>query len=53
MIRVTLTTIRRTDLHILNVEYPAKPGLIIGHEPVGVVTETGPGVTGYQTGIAF
>jgi alcohol dehydrogenase len=33
LIRVTLTTICGTDLHILRGEYPVKPGLIIGHEP--------------------
>ena len=32
VIRVTLTTICGTDLHILRGEYPVKPGLIIGHE---------------------
>ena len=26
------------------------PGLIIGHEPVGVIDELGPGVTGYEIG---
>jgi len=31
-------------------EHPVKPGLIIGHEPVGVVEELGPGVTGYNVG---
>ena len=37
VIRVTLTTICGTDLHIVRGEYPVKPGLIIGHEPVGVI----------------
>ncbi len=50
VIRVTLTTICGTDLHILHGEYPVKPGLIIGHEPVGVIDELGPGVTGYEIG---
>src|SRR6202162_3993423 len=50
VIRVTLTTICGTDLHILRGEYPVKPGLIIGHEPVGVIHEIGEGVTGYQVG---
>ena len=50
VIRVTLTTICGTDLHILRGEYPVKPGLIIGHEPVGVITELGPGVSGYELG---
>ncbi len=37
VIRVTLTTICGTDLHIVRGEYSVKPGLIIGHEPVGVI----------------
>jgi alcohol dehydrogenase len=50
VIRVTLTTICGTDLHILKGEYPVKPGLVIGHEPVGVIHELGVGVSGYQVG---
>ena len=50
VIRVTLTTICGTDLHILRGEYPVKPGLTIGHEPVGVIHEIGVGVTGYKVG---
>jgi alcohol dehydrogenase len=50
VIRITLTTICGTDLHILKGEYPVKPGLTIGHEPVGVIHEIGPGVIGYRVG---
>jgi threonine dehydrogenase-like Zn-dependent dehydrogenase len=50
VIRVTLTTICGTDLHIVRGEYPVRPGLIIGHEPVGVIAELGPGVDGYREG---
>lgn len=50
VIRVTLTTICGTDLHIVRGEYPVQPGLIIGHEPVGVIEELGAGVTGYEVG---
>ena len=50
VIRVTLTTICGTDLHIVRGEYPVRPGLIIGHEPVGVIAELGAGVTGYSVG---
>jgi threonine dehydrogenase-like Zn-dependent dehydrogenase len=35
VIRVTLTTICGTDLHIVRGEYPVKSGLGTGHEPVG------------------
>jgi alcohol dehydrogenase len=50
VIRVTLTTICGTDVHILKGEYPVQPGLIVGHEPVGVIEELGPGVVGYSLG---
>ncbi|MFZ4507555.1 MAG: zinc-binding dehydrogenase [Fimbriimonas sp.] len=50
VIRVTLTTICGTDLHILRGEYPVKPGLIIGHEPVGVIVDLGPGVRNHTIG---
>lgn len=50
VIRITLTTICGTDIHILRGEYPVKPGLVIGHEPVGVIEEIGDGVTGYEIG---
>jgi alcohol dehydrogenase len=50
VIRVTMTTICGTDVHILKGEYPVKPGLVIGHEPVGIIHELGLGVEGYATG---
>jgi threonine dehydrogenase-like Zn-dependent dehydrogenase len=50
LVRVTLTTICGTDVHILKGEYPVKEGLTVGHEPVGVVEALGPGVTGYAPG---
>src|SRR5215510_7339326 len=50
VIRVTTTTICGTDLHIVRGEYPVKPGLVIGHETVGVVEDVGIGVTGYEPG---
>jgi alcohol dehydrogenase len=50
LIRVTLTTICGTDVHILKGEYPVRNGLIVGHEPVGVVEALGPGVAGYAVG---
>jgi len=50
VIRVTMTTICGTDLHIVRGEYPVRPGLIIGHEPVGVIEELGLGVSGYKVG---
>ena len=50
VIRVTTTTICGTDVHIVKGEYPVRPGLVIGHEPVGVIEELGAGVTGYEIG---
>lgn len=50
VVRITLTTICGTDVHILRGEYPVPLGLIIGHEPVGVIEELGLGVSGYQIG---
>lgn len=50
VIRITLTTICGTDLHIVRGEYPVRDGLIIGHEPVGVIEEIGEGVHGYEIG---
>ena len=50
VIKITLTTICGTDIHILRGEYPVKKGLVIGHEPVGVIEELGEGVIGYEIG---
>jgi threonine dehydrogenase-like Zn-dependent dehydrogenase len=50
LIRTTLTTICGTDVHILKGEYPVREGLVVGHEPVGVIEALGDGVTGYQVG---
>ena len=50
LLRVTTTTICGTDVHILKGEYPVKPGLIIGHEPVGIIAELGSAVHGYEIG---
>ena len=46
VIRITATTICGTDVHIVRGEYPVKPGLILGHEPVGVIEELGAGPGG-------
>ncbi len=44
VIRITTTTICGTDVHIVRGEYPVKPGLVLGHEPVGVIAELGAGL---------
>ena len=50
LMKVTLTTICGTDVHILKGEYPVKSGLIVGHEPVGRIEALGPGLTGFEIG---
>jgi alcohol dehydrogenase len=51
VIRITTTTICGTDVHIVRGEYPVREGLILGHEPVGVIHELGAGLEGiYQVG---
>jgi alcohol dehydrogenase len=47
LIRITTTTICGTDVHIVRGEYPVKPGLILGHEPVGVIAELGAGLEAF------
>ena len=50
LVKVTLTTICGTDVHILRGEYPVKAGLIVGHEPVGRIEALGVGVRGFNVG---
>jgi len=49
VIRITTTTICGTDVHIVRGEYPVKPGLVLGHEPVGIIEELGPGLQDFYT----
>ena len=44
VIRVTATTICGTDVHIVKGEYAVREGLILGHEPVGVIDQLGEGL---------
>ena len=39
VVKITLTTICGTDVHIMKGEYPVTIGQIIGHEPVGTIHE--------------
>jgi alcohol dehydrogenase len=50
IVKVTMTTICGTDVHIVRGEWPVEPGRVLGHEPVGVIHEIGPGVEGYAVG---
>lgn len=45
IIRITSTCICGSDLHLVDGFIPfMKPGDILGHEPMGIVEEVGPGV---------
>jgi threonine dehydrogenase-like Zn-dependent dehydrogenase len=44
VIRIAATTICGTDVHIVKGEYAVKPGLILGHEPVGLIESLGDGL---------
>jgi threonine dehydrogenase-like Zn-dependent dehydrogenase len=44
VIRITTTTMCGTDVHIIKGEYAVRPGLILGHEPVGVIDALGEGL---------
>lgn len=50
VVRMTLTTICGTDVHIVRGEYAVAPGLVVGHELVGAIDEIGVGVTDYHVG---
>ena len=51
IVRVTLSSICSSDLHIKHGSVPrAQPGIIVGHEMVGVVEEVGDGVHSVRAG---
>ena len=52
LVRIEACGICGTDLNILAVPpaHKAQPGIIIGHEAVGIVEQAGPGVTGLEPG---
>ena len=51
IVRVTLASICTSDLHIKHGSVPrAVPGITVGHEMVGIVEQTGDGVTGVRPG---
>jgi alcohol dehydrogenase len=51
IVKILKTTICGTDLHILKGDLPScAPGRILGHEGVGVIEQTGPGVTAFHPG---
>lgn len=50
IIRVTLTTICGSDLHLIHGHLPSTPGYVVGHEYVGIVEEVGSEVRGFKPG---
>src|SRR6185503_9009534 len=51
IVRITTSAICGTDLHFVRGTIPGmRPGTIFGHEGVGVVEETGPGVRNFNVG---
>jgi threonine dehydrogenase-like Zn-dependent dehydrogenase len=49
VVRISATTICGTDVHIVKGEYPVREGLILGHEPVGVIDSLGDGLENEYT----
>jgi threonine dehydrogenase-like Zn-dependent dehydrogenase len=50
IVKISLTTICGTDVHIWREEYPVEQGRIVGHEPVGTIHKLGEAVSGYEVG---
>jgi S-(hydroxymethyl)glutathione dehydrogenase / alcohol dehydrogenase len=51
IVKITSTAICGSDLHLIHDMIPNLPqGYIIGHEPMGIVEEVGPGVTRLKKG---
>jgi len=50
VIRVTSTAICGSDLHMYEGRTGAEPGIVFGHENMGVVEEVGPGVAKLSPG---
>ena len=44
IVRITSSAICGTDLHMFDGRTGAQAGLVLGHEPLGVVEQAGPGV---------
>ncbi len=50
IVKVIISTICGSELHMLRGLLPVEKGLILGHEPVGIVDEIGEGVEGFEMG---
>lgn len=50
VVRITTSAICGTDLHMYDGRTGADPGLVLGHEPLGVVADVGPAVETVKPG---
>ncbi|RJP26723.1 MAG: alcohol dehydrogenase [Candidatus Abyssobacteria bacterium SURF_5] len=50
IVKVTLSSICGSDIHMIHGAAPMMPGTILGHEFVGVVEECGEGIDGFAPG---
>lgn len=50
LVRITSTCICGSDLHMYEGRTAAEPGIVFGHENLGIIEETGPGVTTLSVG---
>lgn len=50
LVKVTLTTICGSDVHLVDGHIPTTPGYVLGHEYVGIVEEVGPQVKNISPG---
>jgi glutathione-independent formaldehyde dehydrogenase len=50
LIRITSTAICGSDLHMYEGRTGAEPGIVFGHENMGIVEEVGPGVASLEEG---
>ncbi|MCX9192888.1 aldehyde dehydrogenase [Carbonactinospora thermoautotrophica] len=50
IVRITTSAICGSDLHMYEGRTKAEPGIVFGHENMGIVEEVGPGVTSIKQG---
>ncbi|QNU68133.1 alcohol dehydrogenase catalytic domain-containing protein [Ruminiclostridium herbifermentans] len=50
IVKITLTTICGSDLHLIHGMIPTTPGYVLGHEYVGIVEQTGSAVKNFKPG---
>ncbi|WP_431728405.1 glutathione-independent formaldehyde dehydrogenase [Verrucosispora sp. TAA-831] len=50
IVQITTTAICGSDLHMYEGRTDAEPGIVLGHENMGTIVETGPGVVSLRTG---